>query len=128
MRADDPIFAAIEHCRRAQEVSGEAHAKVSAAYGLARTKLGAEASLSSQCTFVKEVLGIDDDELTDGPFNDLWDAYEAFGEMVPTTLTGLFAMLKFADEVQKRGDDAFSNVDILATFSTAADELAGRAS
>jgi hypothetical protein len=65
----------------------------------------------------------DTDELTDGPANAAWRARDRFAETVPTTLSGLLAMIVYANELAEADPDAFTgdgDCTLLQTLATAA--------
>lgn len=123
----DPIFGAIAACRAAKAASDAAYARVRNLYQeAAEAGLGGDSPLAGRYAFVEARLGRHPDEYTDGPAFALWDCYEEFAEIEPTTLPGLFAMLIYAGEVAECDRDAFNDVDIFSTFAAAANALLGR--
>ena len=124
----DPIFAAIAASREAQQEADRACARAAELNKEATAKFGSgKQHYADCCAYVADILGVDHDEYTAGPFDDAWDAHQAFAETEPTTLAGLFAMLIYAGEIAERGDrDVFDDVDIFPVVATAAKKLSGR--
>jgi hypothetical protein len=96
---EDPIFAAIDSCRRAKR-------KADAAYASGK---------SEACT----------NEMAQA----LWESYDDFAETVPTTVAGLAAMLIFAAKICEWGDHDVLGEEpgiVMTSFATAAKTLLGK--
>jgi hypothetical protein len=106
--AIDPIYAAIEAHRKAAAVEQAAWDEVNRLHELA------------------DISPFDERALTDGPNVAAWDAREKFAETVPTTLSGLRAMVVYADELEDENPEAFwdpGDRRLLETLATAVKAL-----
>ncbi|MCA1546301.1 hypothetical protein I6F36_05720 [Bradyrhizobium sp. BRP19] len=105
-RGADPIFAAIDDCVLKQAQSDARYARVTAAYRkAAKHGLDDASSLEDRNAFVQAEVGQDPDEYTDEAASAFWQAADDLFEIEPTTLAGVVALLRFADDLGDRNKD-----------------------
>lgn len=123
----DPIFAAIEDCIAKRAQSDARFARVSAAYRkAAKHGLGVESSLEDRNAFVEAEVGQDPDDYTDETSSAWWEATDNLFDIEPTTLAGVVALLRFADDLAERNKDALEDnaVKLVRTLLIATSNLA----
>lgn len=105
-RGADPIFAAIDDCILKQAQSDARYARVKAAYGkAAKHGLDDKSSLEDRNAFVQAEIGQDPDEYTDEAASAFWQAADDLFDIEPTTLAGVVALLRFADDLGDKNKD-----------------------
>ena len=127
--AVDPIFAAIAECREARQVADIAYSRTSALNREAKEKFGDGDTREMRLMhreYIEGILGMDEDEYTDGPAFALYEAYDNFTLTEPISVAGLFAMLIYCEEVVEREPEVLDFVDWVPTLAAAAKSLSKR--
>lgn len=105
-RQSDPVFAALEDCTAKQTESDARYARVRAAYRkAAKDGLGDESELTARNAFVEAEIGRDPDEYTDEAATVWWKAVDDLFDTNPTTLAGMAALLRYADNLADKNAD-----------------------
>jgi hypothetical protein len=128
----DPIFAAIEAHKAAQEKANSAMAEVRHAHQLAdqMTFIGPKNGQAARRAFVESIIGDDEDDFTEPSFEEASDVFDVLIATVPTTVPGLLAMLDYAGQLSAHdrygiNEDA---AEFISSVATAARALAKKAS